>query len=82
MGTVSGPMLGAALLYLIPYKLQFLKDYQLLAFGLALVVLMRIRPEGLIANRRAQLEFHSQDETGGGGPDPARDNVSLSKTGA
>ncbi|MFB6674789.1 branched-chain amino acid ABC transporter permease [Streptomyces sp. NPDC057684] len=61
MGTVSGPLLGASLLYLIPEKLTFLKEYELLAFGVALVILMRFRPEGIIANRRRQLEFH---ETG------------------
>ncbi|WP_181793443.1 branched-chain amino acid ABC transporter permease [Streptomyces sp. WELS2] len=59
MGTVSGPLIGAALLYLLPEKLTFLQQYELLAFGLALVVLMRFRPEGLIANRRRQLEFHA-----------------------
>jgi len=61
MGTVSGPLIGAALLYLIPAKLQFMADYQLLLFGIALVLLMRFRPEGLIADRRKQLEFR---ETG------------------
>ncbi|MET8137417.1 branched-chain amino acid ABC transporter permease [Streptomyces sp. NPDC005251] len=63
MGTVNGPILGATLLYLLPEKLSFLKEYQLLAFGIALVVLMRFRPEGIIANRRRQLEFHESDET-------------------
>ena len=62
MGTISGPLLGAALLYLIPAKLQFLAEYQLLGFGVALIVLMRFRPEGLIANRRAQLEYHETDQ--------------------
>ncbi|GAA3892281.1 branched-chain amino acid ABC transporter permease [Streptomyces lacrimifluminis] len=62
MGTISGPLVGAALLYLIPAKLQFLGDYQLLAFGLTLVLLMRFRPEGLIPNRRRQLEFHEDAE--------------------
>ena len=62
MGTISGPLVGAALLYLIPAKLQFLGDYQLLAFGLTLVLLMRFRPEGLIPNRRRQLEFHEEAE--------------------
>ncbi|WP_419994067.1 branched-chain amino acid ABC transporter permease [Streptomyces boninensis] len=57
MGTVSGPLIGASLLYLIPNKLQFLADYQLLLFGIALILLMRFRPEGLIADRRKQLEF-------------------------
>ncbi|MFF7728012.1 branched-chain amino acid ABC transporter permease [Streptomyces sp. NPDC008001] len=64
MGTISGPLLGAALLYLIPAKLQFLQDYQLLAFGTALILLMRFRPEGLIPNRRRQLEFHDPTTTG------------------
>ncbi|MBV6699484.1 branched-chain amino acid ABC transporter permease [Kitasatospora aureofaciens] len=58
MGTISGPLAGATLLFLIPKKLEFLSDYQLLAFGAALIVLMRVRPEGLIPNRRQQLEFH------------------------
>ncbi|MEU0758664.1 branched-chain amino acid ABC transporter permease [Streptomyces microflavus] len=62
MGTISGPLVGGALLFLIPAKLQFMSDYQLFAFGLALVLLMRFRPEGLIANRRRQLEFHEKDE--------------------
>ncbi|MGW3033742.1 branched-chain amino acid ABC transporter permease [Streptomyces sp. NPDC001178] len=61
MGTISGPLIGAALLYLIPAKLQFMSDYQLLLFGIALMLLMRFRPEGLVADRRKQLEFH---ETG------------------
>ncbi|MBE8473004.1 branched-chain amino acid ABC transporter permease [Streptomyces justiciae] len=72
MGTIAGPLVGAALLYLIPAKLQFLGDYQLFAFGVALVLLMRFRPEGLIPNRRRQLEFHEEAEA------PAV----LSKTGA
>ncbi|WP_434588518.1 branched-chain amino acid ABC transporter permease [Streptomyces sp. A5-4] len=62
MGTISGPLIGATLLYMIPAKLQFLQDYQLLGFGLALILLMRFRPEGLIANRRAQLEYHETDQ--------------------
>ncbi|WP_409237624.1 branched-chain amino acid ABC transporter permease [Streptomyces sp. PA5.6] len=77
MGTISGPLVGAALLYLIPNKLQFLGDYQLFAFGLALVLLMRFRPEGLIPNRRRQLEFHEAELSPGETPPPA----ALSKTG-
>jgi len=61
MGTISGPLVGAAMLFLIPAKLQFLQSYQLLAFGIALILLMRFRPEGLIASRRQKLEFHEAD---------------------
>ncbi|MFJ8886327.1 branched-chain amino acid ABC transporter permease [Streptomyces sp. NPDC102402] len=62
MGTISGPLIGAALLYLIPKKLEFLEELQLLLFGLALVLLMRFRPEGLVANKRAKLQFHETDQ--------------------
>jgi branched-chain amino acid transport system permease protein len=68
MGTVSGPILGAALLYLIPEKLGFLQRYELLAFGVALILIMRFRPEGIIPNRRRQLEFHEGEALASPGP--------------
>ncbi|MFJ4616932.1 branched-chain amino acid ABC transporter permease [Streptomyces sp. NPDC088812] len=60
MGTVSGPLVGAALLYLIPAKFEFFSKYQMMLFGLALVLMMRFRPEGLVPDRRHQLEFHHE----------------------
>ncbi|MFE7559088.1 branched-chain amino acid ABC transporter permease [Kitasatospora sp. NPDC057500] len=78
MGTISGPLVGATLLFLIPKKLEFLADYQLLAFGIALIVLMRVRPEGLIPNRRQQLEFHEAAIPA----QPTGDGVALTKAGA
>ena len=62
MGTVVGVALGATVLKLLPEKLRFIEDYRLLIFGLALVLMMRFRPEGLIASKRRQLEFHDEDE--------------------
>lgn len=62
MGTVGGVLLGAVILKLLPEKLRFFADYRLLLFGLLLVLMMRFRPEGLVANRRRQLEFHDDDE--------------------
>ena len=61
MGTIAGPLVGAALLYLIPLKLQWLGQYQLLAFGLALILVMRLRPEGIIPSRRSRLEYHEEE---------------------
>lgn len=82
MGTVSGPLLGAALLYMIPAKLDFLADYQLLGFGIALILLMRFRPEGLIANRRAQLEYHEGDDSDPSDKGLNGPGVGLTKAGA
>ncbi len=61
MGTISGPLLGAALLYLVPAKFEFFQNKQLLLFGLALILMMRFRPEGLVPNKRRQLEFHAEE---------------------
>lgn len=62
MGTVAGVLVGATILKLLPEKLRFFSEYRLLLFGLLLVVMMRVRPEGLIASKRRQLEFHEDDE--------------------
>lgn len=62
MGTVLGVLVGATILKLLPEKLREVNDYRLLVFGLLLVVMMRFRPEGLIASKRRQLEFHEDDE--------------------
>jgi branched-chain amino acid transport system permease protein len=61
MGTITGPLLGAALLYVIPEKLQFFSNKELLLFGLALILMMRFRPEGLVPNRGRRLEFHEAE---------------------
>ncbi|WP_171169440.1 branched-chain amino acid ABC transporter permease [Streptomyces sp. I05A-00742] len=68
MGTITGPLVGAALLYLIPNKMDFMQDYQLLLFGVALILLMRFRPEGIVADRRKQLEFHADDDAADDAP--------------
>jgi branched-chain amino acid transport system permease protein len=61
MGTVPGALLGATVLLLLPEKLRFLQDIRLLVFGIALVLLMRFRPEGLVPSKRRQREFHDAD---------------------
>lgn len=61
MGTVGGVLLGAVILKLLPEKLRFFSENRLLLFGLLLILMMRFRPEGLIANRRRKLEFHEED---------------------
>ncbi|HML52090.1 MAG TPA: branched-chain amino acid ABC transporter permease [Propionicimonas sp.] len=62
MGTVLGVLIGATILKLLPEKLRFFSDYRLLAFGLLMVIMMRFRPEGIIADRRRALEFHDKNE--------------------
>ena len=82
MGTVSGPFLGAALLYLLPEKLVALQDKSLLAFGIALILLMRFRPEGIIPNRRRQLEFHETGQLDVPDTTTLTDEPAITKAGA
>ncbi len=62
MGTVAGVLVGSAILQVLPEKLRFISDYRLLIFGLLLVIMMRFRPEGIVASQRRKLEFHEDDE--------------------
>jgi branched-chain amino acid transport system permease protein len=64
MGTLPGAVLGAALLTVLPEELRQFQNYRLLAFGLALVVIMRFRPQGLIADRHRRAELADEDVTG------------------
>lgn len=57
MGNISGVILGAVLLVVMPEKLRFFQDQRLLLFGLALILMMRFRPEGLLPSSRRRLEL-------------------------
>jgi len=51
MGSLPGAVLGALLLTLLPEFLRELEHYRMLVFGMALVVMMRFRPQGLWGGR-------------------------------
>lgn len=60
-GNVRGPLIGAATLILLPEILRFLAlpdavaaNLRLLAYGLLLVLMMRLRPQGLAGTYRYQ----------------------------
>ena len=61
MGTVPGALLGSTLLFVIPEKLRAFQQSRLLLFGIALILIMRFRPQGLIPSRRRTREL----QTGG-----------------
>ncbi|WP_186404674.1 branched-chain amino acid ABC transporter permease [[Actinomadura] parvosata] len=50
MGTVPGAVVGASLLFVLPEKLREFSDYRLMLFGLALILIMRLRPKGLVSS--------------------------------
>lgn len=48
MGNILGAVLGAVLLTVLPELLRANADYRYLAYGLALLLLIRFRPQGLL----------------------------------
>jgi branched-chain amino acid transport system permease protein len=48
LGTLGGPVLGAAVLTLLPELMRFTAAYRMLLYGLVLVAIMRYRPRGIV----------------------------------
>lgn len=57
MGSIAGAIVGAALVALLPEVFRGFTDYRFFFFGLALVLVMIFRPQGLIPSKRRKLEL-------------------------
>lgn len=62
MGNVSGAIIGALILIIMPEVLRGFASYRMLIFGAALVAVMVFRPQGLIGSSRRKIELHPEDE--------------------
>jgi branched-chain amino acid transport system permease protein len=56
-GNMIGVSVGAVLLAYLPERFREIADYRWLAFGLAMVLVMILRPQGLIPSRRRTREL-------------------------
>ena len=54
MGSIPGIILGALLLITLPEIFRDFQDYRMLAFGVALVLMMVFRPKGLLGAMKGQ----------------------------
>lgn len=61
MGSVEGVVLGSIALIGLPEILRSVNEYRIVAFGALLIIMMILRPEGLLPSARRQLEL-SADE--------------------
>lgn len=50
MGSLAGAALGATLMVILPEALRFLVQYRMLIYGIMLVVMMLLRPQGLLGS--------------------------------
>lgn len=59
-GNVYGVLLGAFLLTYLPERFREFQEWRPFAFGLALVIVMILRPQGLVPSRRRAREFEDR----------------------
>ena len=62
MGSLPGVVVGAAALVGLPELLREFGEYRYLFYGVALIVMMRIKPEGLWPSQTRRRELHADDE--------------------
>jgi branched-chain amino acid transport system permease protein len=69
IGNVWGVILGAVLLAFTPERIRFLSQPRILVFGIALVVMMNLRPDGILPKKKREHfdpDWHTVEESGEG----------------
>jgi branched-chain amino acid transport system permease protein len=61
LGSLPGVITGALVLVGLPGLLREFEEYRLLFYGAALVLVMILRPQGLVPNVRRSRELHEED---------------------
>ncbi len=57
MGSIVGALVGAAIIVLVPEIFRGFDEYRFFAFGVALIVVMIFRPQGLVPSKRRKAEL-------------------------
>jgi branched-chain amino acid transport system permease protein len=65
IGSIPGVIVGAIVLVGLPELLREFSEYRLLVYGIVLVAMMLLRPEGILPNRSRRAELHESDDEGG-----------------
>lgn len=60
MGSVTGVILGAFVLILLPEYLRAFSDFRMLLFGALMVIMMVFRPQGIISDVRRTYELKKE----------------------
>ena len=54
MGNIWGVIVGATILAYLPERIRFISTARQLVFGLALVIIMNVRPDGLLPRKKRE----------------------------
>jgi branched-chain amino acid transport system permease protein len=61
-GNLIGPVVGAAVLIIIPEIFRFLQEYRMLVYGGVLIIMMLVRRQGLLGSKDYSLRLRWFDE--------------------
>lgn len=70
MGSMPGVILGSMVLVGLPELLREFAEYRFLVYGAALIVMMQLRPEGLLPAEAQKRELHAAEDLASPGPPP------------
>jgi branched-chain amino acid transport system permease protein len=56
-GNLIGPVVGAAILIIIPEVFRFLQEYRMLVYGSVLIIMMLVRRQGLLGGKNYSLRL-------------------------
>jgi len=62
MGNIWGVMVGAVILAYLPERIRFISDARLLVFGLALVITMNFRPDGILPRKKREKALVKKED--------------------
>jgi branched-chain amino acid transport system permease protein len=62
-GNLIGPVVGAAVLILVPEVFRPLQEYRMFVYGGILIVMMLVRRQGLLGGRPYSLRLTRFDDT-------------------
>ena len=68
MGSITGSIIGAVILSVIPEMLRGLSEYRMIIFGLIMMAVMIIRPQGIMGKGREFAKSAGKSRRRGGGP--------------
>lgn len=69
MGSIKGSIIGATLLTVLPELLRSISDYRMIVYGLIMVLVMLLRPQGIFGatgGRRKKVRRHEAEKPEGG----------------
>ena len=64
-GNLIGPVVGAAILIIIPEVFRFLQEYRMLVYGSVLIIMMLVRRQGLLGGKNYSLRLSWFDDQQG-----------------